>query len=82
MTYLRRVALLVTTLVAVMALTVGPVFAAATDHERTPLVENQRDALGLVLLTFFVVAGGAAYANSRRQMKGERPQASGEFRWR
>lgn len=82
MTYLRRVALLVTTLVAVMALAVGPVFAAATDHERTPLVENQRDALGLVLLTFFVVAGGAAYANSRRQMKGERPQASGEFRWR
>lgn len=82
MPYLRRVALLVTTLIAVMALTVGPVYAAATDHERTPLVENQRDALGLVLLTFLVVVGGAAFANSRRQLKGERPQASGEFRWR
>jgi p-aminobenzoyl-glutamate transporter AbgT len=82
MTLLRRVMLLVVAMVAVMALAVGPVYAAATDHERTPLVENQRDALGLVLLTFFVVAGGAAYANSRRQMKGERPQASGEFRWR
>lgn len=82
MTYLRRVSVLAAAMIAVMALVAGPVYAAATEHERTPLVENQRDALGLVLLTFFVVVGGAAFANSRRQMKGERPQASGEFRWR
>jgi len=82
MTLLRRVLLLMVAMVAVMALAVGPVYAAATDHQRTQLVENQRDALGLVLIAFFVVAGGAAFANSRRQMKGERPQASGKFRWR
>lgn len=82
MTMLRRVLLSVVAMVAVMALTVGPVYAAAAEHERTPLVENQRDALGLVLIASLVVMGGAAFANSRRQMKGERPQASGKFRWR
>lgn len=82
MTLMRRVGLTVLAMVAMMALAVGPVLAAATDYERTPLVENQRDALGLVLLTFLVVGSGAAFANSRRQMKGDRPKASGEFRWR
>lgn len=82
MTMLRRVLLSVVAMVAIMALSIGPVHAAAADRERTPIVENQRDALGLVLLGFLVVLGGAAFANSRRQMKGERPQASGDFRWR
>lgn len=72
------------------ALTVGPVFAVEDEVEPAPvdeggrieLVETQRDRLGLLLLTGLVVAGGFGLANARRQLKGERPQASGEFRWR
>jgi hypothetical protein len=29
-----------------------------------------------------VVGGGFAFVNARRQLKGERSQATGEFRWR
>jgi hypothetical protein len=46
------------------------------------LAETPRDQLGLLLLTALVVGGGLAFANARRQMKGERPAATGEFRWR
>jgi hypothetical protein len=55
---------------------------AVGDHERRPIAPTQRDQLGLVLYGFMaliVVAGGATL---RRQIKGERPQTDGEFRWR
>jgi hypothetical protein len=46
------------------------------------LAETPEDVVGLLLLTALVVGGGLAFANSRRQLRGERPTASGEFRWR
>lgn len=49
---------------------------------RPALAETPRDRVGLLLLAALVVGGGLAIANGRRQMRGERPQASGEFRWR
>jgi len=49
---------------------------------RRPLADSPRDRLGLLLLGALFIGGGAALANGRRQLKGERPQASGEFRWR
>jgi hypothetical protein len=49
---------------------------------RLQLAETPRDRLGLALLAALLVGGGLAAANGRRQLKGERPQASGEFRWR
>lgn len=55
---------------------------AAGETERRPIAPTQRDQLGLVLYGFLalvVVAGGATL---RRQLKGERPQTDGEFRWR
>lgn len=55
---------------------------AAGPNERRPIAPTQRDQLGLVLYGFMlltVVAGGATL---RRQLKGERPQSDGEFRWR
>ena len=55
---------------------------AVGDHERRPIAPTQRSQLGLVLYGFMaliVVAGGATL---RRQLKGERPQTDGEFRWR
>lgn len=49
---------------------------------RRALADTPRDRVGLLLLAALFVGGGLAVANGRRQMKGERPQASGEFRWR
>jgi hypothetical protein len=46
------------------------------------LAETPRDQVGLLLLTALLVGGGLAFANARRQLKGERPAATGEFRWR
>jgi hypothetical protein len=85
---LALVALLALTLLAVPALAVDdPVDGAVVetvegDEGRPALAETPRDRVGLLLLTALVVGGGLALANGRRQLKGERPQASGEFRWR
>jgi hypothetical protein len=46
------------------------------------LAETPRDQVGLILLAALLVGGGLAFGNARRQLKGERPTASGEFRWR
>jgi hypothetical protein len=46
------------------------------------IAQTPRDQVGLIFLSALFVAGGLAFANSRRQLKGERPTATGEFRWR
>jgi hypothetical protein len=46
------------------------------------LAETPRDQVGLILLGALLVGGGLAFANARRQLKGERPTATGDFRWR
>lgn len=85
---LACVALLALTLLAVPALAVddpgdGTVVETVEEEGgRRALADNPRDRVGLLLLTALVVGGGLALANGRRQLKGERPQASGEFRWR
>ena len=56
--------------------------AAEEDDGRIDLVEGPRDYLALVLLGALLGGGGLALRNARRQLSGERPQASGEFRWR
>jgi hypothetical protein len=78
--------------VLAMAVAVGPV--AAVEEEPAPaptaedeggrivLVEEPRDILALLLLGGLLTAGGIGLANARRQLKGDRPQATGEFRWR
>lgn len=78
-------------LATVLALA-GPVLAAedastvvtlaVEERERRPIAPTQRSQLGLVLygvMALTVVAGGATL---RRQLKGQRPQTDGEFRWR
>lgn len=86
MNAIRKLCLLIGAAAAALTLSVGPVLAAEEtdpdeDH-RAQLAETPRDRLGLLLLGSLVVGGGLGLANSRRQLKGERPQASGEFRWR
>jgi len=90
-----RLLLLTTVALVALALLVGPAVAqedvmddvtteqpAETESGRRALADNPRDRLGLLLLTAMFVGGGVALVNGRRQMKGENPQASGEFRWR
>jgi hypothetical protein len=61
----------------------GPsVVLAAEERERRPIAPTQRDQFGLVLYAFMVVSVIAGVATMRRQLKGERPQTDGEFRWR
>lgn len=50
--------------------------------DRIALVDTPRDRLGLLLIGAMLTAGAIAAVNMRRQLKGGRPQASGEFRWR
>lgn len=55
---------------------------AAEEGGRITMAETPRDRVGLVLLGFLVVITFGAAITMRRQLKGERPQATGEFRWR
>ncbi len=78
-------------LMAVLALS-GPVLAATDDgstvtlaaeeRERIPIAPTQRDQFGLVLYGFMALGVLAGVATLRRQLKGDRPQTDGEFRWR
>jgi hypothetical protein len=49
---------------------------------RIQMAETPRDRVGLFLLAFLgaITLGGAV--TTSRQLRGKRPQASGEFRWR
>jgi hypothetical protein len=58
------------------------VVLAADQQERRPIAPTQRDQLGLVLYGFMLLVVAAGGATLRRQLKGERPQTDGEFRWR
>jgi hypothetical protein len=55
---------------------------AAEERERRPIAPTQRDQLGLLLYTLMALSVIAGVATMRRQLKGERPQTDGEFRWR
>jgi len=60
----------------------GSVQLAAEERERRPIAPTQRDQLGLILYGLMGFAAVAGFATLRRQLKGERPQSDGEFRWR
>jgi hypothetical protein len=55
---------------------------AAEERERRPIAPTQRDQLGLLLYGLMALSVVAGVATMRRQLKGERPQTDGEFRWR
>jgi uncharacterized membrane protein YdbT with pleckstrin-like domain len=54
----------------------------ADDNGKIALAETPRDRIGLIMIAALLAAGFFAATNARRQLKGERPQATGEFRWR
>ncbi len=79
---------LVVAVVLALAMLAGPAVAVESepapsdDGHRVAIAETPRDRLGLLLLGSLVFGSGVALINARRQLKGERPQATGEFRWR
>lgn len=75
--------LVVTTLgVPALADEVDRVVIAAEEREKRPIAQTPRNQLGLVLYGFLAVTVLAGGVTLRRQLKGERPSADGEFRWR
>lgn len=90
MTVPHKLVLTLLAAVAALCLMVGPALAEVEDpaapgggeDHRISLAETPRDRLGLILLGVLFAGGGIAVVNARRQMKGERDQATGEFRWR
>ena len=85
----RKLALTLSAAVASVGLLAGPAIAqdtdpapAGDDDHRISMADTPRDRLGLILLGALLTAGGVAFVNGRKQLKGERDQASGDFRWR
>jgi hypothetical protein len=85
----RKLTTLAAALLVALTIGVGPAVAADDDggggsgeRERIQLAETPRDQLGLLLLGALGAGGALALVNARRQLRGERPQATGEFRWR
>lgn len=58
------------------------VVLAAEERERRPIAPTQRDQLGLLLYGVMAVVAVAGIATLRRQLRGDREQTDGEFRWR
>ena len=56
--------------------------AGTDDDHRISLVDTPRDRFKVLMISALFIGGGIALVNARRQMKGERDQATGEFRWR
>ncbi len=81
---IRRLAATLCVTAVSLTLLAPAAFAAAAgdgDH-RVAIADTPRERLGLLLLGAMVIGGGYALVNARRQLKGERSQATGEFRWR
>lgn len=56
--------------------------AGGEESDKIQLPSTERDRVGLILIVLMLVGGGLAVWNARKQLKGEREQASGEWRWR
>lgn len=89
----KRLLLVVTAVLLSAALAVGPVLATeggggggagdeAGETTKIQLPESARDRVGLILLGLGGIAVVLAGANAISQLRGRRPQATGEWRWR
>lgn len=82
MTRIRNLALLATTLAFTVLLTAGPAFATEGERTKVELPKTPHDRVGLILLGVSVLVVIGMLDNMRRQLKGERRQADGKWRWR
>lgn len=84
-----RLLVLVSAVLTALLLVAAP--AAATEggggagdgeREKIELPSQPRDQVGLIIIIMLGAGALLALDNARRQLKGERKQASGEWRWR
>jgi NhaP-type Na+/H+ or K+/H+ antiporter len=79
---LAAAVLLSLVLTVAVGLVAAPSALAAEERERVQLIERPRDAFALLLYGTLGLITLAGIATLRRQLKGEREQSDGEFRWR
>lgn len=78
----RSLTLFATTVLLVLG-TALPVLAAETPTEKSQLiVRSPHHIVGSFILLAVVVMAALAIGNAYRQLRGERGQADGKFRWR
>lgn len=75
--------------VLTVVLTAGPALATesgaaggAGEPSKLQLPDNPHDRVGLILLALGGLAGLVAAVNAINQLRGRRPRATGEWRWR
>jgi hypothetical protein len=88
----KKLTLVLSAALLALVLAIGPAAAAENggggeggDHGgggKIQLAQNQHEFVGLILIGLLVIGGGAALVNARKQLRGERKQATGEWRWR
>jgi ABC-type uncharacterized transport system fused permease/ATPase subunit len=78
----RALILSATTLLVLLAAAL-PAFAAETPDQKSQLItRSPHHVVGAVILAALGVIVLAAIGNAVRQLRGERSQADGRFRWR
>ncbi|MBW3659536.1 MAG: hypothetical protein KY457_12920 [Actinobacteria bacterium] len=84
----RKLSLVLSAALLAMVLAGGPALATESggggegEGGKIELATNQHELVGLILLGALGIGGLAALVNARKQLRGERKQATGEFRWR
>jgi len=78
----RTLTLFATTVLTLLA-TALPVMAAETPDQKSQLItRSPHHIVGSMILMVVVVFVVLAITNAMRQLRGERGQADGKFRWR
>lgn len=82
----HKITVVVSALVLLFAFAVGPAGATEAGGNDEPakieLPQRQHDFVGLLILGALGVGAAFALNNARKQLRGDRKQATGEFRWR
>ena len=79
----KRTLTLFATTVLTLLVTAVPALATEAPTEKSQLItRSPHHIVGSIILAFFALFVLLAIANAIRQLRGERGQADGNFRWR
>ncbi len=80
---IKRTLILLATTVLTLLATALPVLAAETPDQKSQLItRSPHHVVGSFILAVGVLFVVLAIANAYRQLRGDRSQADGKFRWR
>lgn len=63
-------------------LAAGPALATEEPVEKIQFPQTARDRVGLIILGVTALGAALMVMNAVKQLRGERPKASGKWRWR